>query len=308
MTIKLPNHQVETINIGGLKGRLLHLSPKTKSKNKQILLIYGMHSSLERMYSTALFLNRYGEVTLPDLPGIGGMEPFYKINKRLTLDNYADYLYTILKSRKLVSKVDVVAMSFGFMVLTRMLQKYPETEAWFDNVISFVGFGQANDFQYSLFKRRAYIVISDVMSTRLGGWIAAKLIFNPLSLRLMFRVLGTFNPKYQYGFRTDPEGTVAMELDLWQKNDARTRFAIYKLFFEFNLCNDLHKIKVPLLDLTTPNDQYLDPKRVQASLRAIYTNVESARLNSRLHAPSVIGTESEVAKAFPEKAKQILSE
>ena len=128
MMLKIPNEQLELININGLAGRLLKLPPVSGAKNKQILLIYGMHSSLERMYSTANFLSRYGAVTLPDLPGIGGMTPFYEIGHKPSLDSYADYLYSLLKARKLQSRVTVVSMSFGFLVLTKMLQKYPEAQ------------------------------------------------------------------------------------------------------------------------------------------------------------------------------------
>lgn len=43
--------------------------------------------------------NDFGAVTMPDLPGFGGMESFHKIGKQATLDNYADYMAAFIKLR-----------------------------------------------------------------------------------------------------------------------------------------------------------------------------------------------------------------
>src|SRR5690606_17005732 len=130
---------IEPLVVNGLRGRLLHIPASGKGK-KQTVLIYGIHSSHERMYSMALFLSEYGSVTMPDLPGIGGMDSFYSIGRKPTLDEYADYLYTVLKTRGLQQHVTIVAMSFGFLVVTRMLQRHEDARGWFDDIISFVGF------------------------------------------------------------------------------------------------------------------------------------------------------------------------
>ena len=70
------------LNVNGMRGRMLHLPAPNKNKTKEILLVYGHHASLERMYSFAQVINKYGIVTMPDLPGFGGMDSFYKIGKR----------------------------------------------------------------------------------------------------------------------------------------------------------------------------------------------------------------------------------
>lgn len=259
------------------------------------------------MYPIASFLRDYGEVSLPDLPGIGGMDSFYRIGLTPTLDTYADYLYTVLKTRGLRKQVDIVAMSFGFLVVTRMLQRHPDSQEWIDNVISFVGFGRSTDFKNIEKKRRTYVPISRIFSTKLGSWMVSTLIFNPLTLRLMFSLFRLFNPKYQHAMKNDRAASERMELDLWQKNDARTRFAIYQLFFTFDLTRHETKLPVRLHDMTTKTDQYLDHRRINESLKLLYANVSSSHANMALHAPSIIGTESEVRAMFSKEVKSILS-
>ena len=111
--------------MNGLQGRMLHL-PAPKGRNREILLVYGHHSSLERWWGLAQVLNRYGAVTMPDLPGFGGMDSLYKIDKKPTIDNLADYLAAFVKMRYKRRRVTIIGMSFGFVVVTRMLQRFPE--------------------------------------------------------------------------------------------------------------------------------------------------------------------------------------
>ncbi|MDX1766188.1 MAG: hypothetical protein R3313_04525, partial [Candidatus Saccharimonadales bacterium] len=56
---------ITPINIGGLQGRMMHLEAP-EGKRRKILVVYGLHSSIERMKTTAEFHNQFGEVTMPD--------------------------------------------------------------------------------------------------------------------------------------------------------------------------------------------------------------------------------------------------
>jgi pimeloyl-ACP methyl ester carboxylesterase len=102
--------------------------------------VYGHHSSLERWWGVAKFLNRYAAVTMPDLPGFGGMDSFYKIGKTGSINNLADYLASFIKLRYKRKKVIVVGMSLGFVIATRMLQRCPELIKRVDMLVSFAGF------------------------------------------------------------------------------------------------------------------------------------------------------------------------
>jgi pimeloyl-ACP methyl ester carboxylesterase len=120
-----PAECIEPLHINGMRGRMLHLPAKNKNK-REILVIYGHHSLLERWWGLVQNFNDFGGVTMPDLPGFGGMESFHKIGKQATLDNYADYMAAFIKLRYRRKKVSIVGISFGFLVATRMLQRYPE--------------------------------------------------------------------------------------------------------------------------------------------------------------------------------------
>src|SRR5581483_6795608 len=80
-TAQHPADYIVPLNMNGLQGRMLHL-PAPAGRKREILLLYGHHSSLERWWGIAQVLNRYGAVTMPDLPGFGGMDSLYKIGRK----------------------------------------------------------------------------------------------------------------------------------------------------------------------------------------------------------------------------------
>jgi pimeloyl-ACP methyl ester carboxylesterase len=124
-TAKDPAEYILPLYMNGLSGRMLRMPPP-KDKSREILFIYGHHTSLERVFGVAELLNKYGSITIPDLPGFGGMQPFYKIGEKPTLDNMADYLASFVKLRYRNKRFTIAGHSLGFMIVTRMLKKYPE--------------------------------------------------------------------------------------------------------------------------------------------------------------------------------------
>lgn len=163
-----PADYISPLHINGLSGRVLRL-PAPPKKTREILLIYGHHASLERMFGIAEDLNQYGSVTMPDLPGFGGMNSFYKIGMKPTLDNLADYLAAFIKLRYKRSKITIIAVSFGFVVTTRMLQRYPHLTSKVNLLVSAVGFSHRDDFNFSRGRYLFYRSIAAVFSNRLGA-------------------------------------------------------------------------------------------------------------------------------------------
>src|SRR5665213_391336 len=151
--LKKPTDYIVPLNINGLEGRMLHV-PAPARRDREMLLIYGHHALLERWWGLVETLNEYGAVTMPDLPGFGGMDSFRKIKKAPTIDNYADYLAAFIKLRYRRRHLTIIGISFGFVVATRMLQRYPELTKRVDFIVSIVGFMHKDDF---LFSRREHI-------------------------------------------------------------------------------------------------------------------------------------------------------
>jgi hypothetical protein len=84
-----------SLRINRLRGCMLVL-PAPKGKAKDILLVYGLHASLESVRPLAEVLNQYGKVTVADLPGMGGMTSFYSIGEKPTTSNYGSYLASFI--------------------------------------------------------------------------------------------------------------------------------------------------------------------------------------------------------------------
>jgi hypothetical protein len=141
------------LNMNKLRGRML-IVPKLRANSKtEFLVIYGQKSTLEKWLSLALELSKYGNVTMPDLPGFGGMQSFYKINEKPTIDNYADYLAAFIKLRYRRKKIVIIGLSFGFVVVTRMFQKYPDMTSRVNFVINVSGFCHKDDIRLSKWKK-----------------------------------------------------------------------------------------------------------------------------------------------------------
>jgi len=297
---------ITSINIGGLQGRMLHL-PAPEDKERKILIIYGLHSSIERMHTTAEFHNQYGEVTMPDLPGFGGMESFYKVNREPSLDSYADYLYTFMKSRKLTEDVTVVAMSFGFLAVTRMFQKYPDSYKYVKDIISVVGFGKWTDFTMKARYRRLSVFLSRIFRTRFGGRLVKILIFNRISLRGLFWIFSLVNPKYQQSLGEERKAARAMELDLWTGNDTRTKFYTWVVVLTVDLTTVECTIPLQVYNMYSKTDQYFDSDRVRRSLEKVYETYTASVANTPLHAPSILGDKEEIDRMYSEDIKQLLS-
>jgi pimeloyl-ACP methyl ester carboxylesterase len=136
------------LDINGLQGRMLRLPPPSPRKKREILIVPGHHTSIERLAGLTAYINQFGAVTLPDLPGFGGMDPLYNIGEKATLDNLADYLASFIKVRYKSRRFTIMAVSYGFTVVTRMLQKYPEIAKKVDLLVSWVGFVHKDDFRW----------------------------------------------------------------------------------------------------------------------------------------------------------------
>ena len=74
---------IEALDINGLRGRMLRAPATRKTAKREILLVYGHHALLERWWGLVENLQDFGTVTMPDLPGFGGMDSFAKIGIKI---------------------------------------------------------------------------------------------------------------------------------------------------------------------------------------------------------------------------------
>lgn len=305
---KNPADYIMPLNINGLEGRMLKLPAKaTKQSSKhEILYVYGHHSSLERWWGLAQLLNRYGAVTMPDLPGFGGMDSFYKIGKQPTLDNMADYLAAFIKLRFKRKKIIIVGCSFGFVVITRMLQRSPELAKKVTLLVSIVGFAHKDDFIFSKPRYYTYLYGARLLSR----WLPAKLfrytLLNSWVLRSFYG--RTHNAKKKFALASDAtelEQIKSVEVDLWQHNDVRTWAFTTAEFLRLDNCKQ--KIDLPLWHIMAKTDHYFDHKVVEQHLRIVFANYSSDEYDLGAHTPSVLADEKTAGALLPPKLRRYLS-
>lgn len=299
-----PADYIVPLNMNGLEGRMLRL-PAKKAGQRELLFIYGQHSSLERWWGLSVELNKFGAVTMPDLPGLGGMTPLYKIGQKPTIDNMADYLAAFIKLKFRNKKVTVVGMSLGFVVFTRMLQKYPELTKKVDLLISLVGFAHKDDFVFKGRRRFFYKNLSRLFAHKWPARIFRYTALQPLFIRMVYH--RTLNAKEKF---TDMSGdefqrTMAMEIELWHINDIRTQFKNYLEMFKLD--NTKARVDIPVYHVITKHDRYFNHTSVEQHMRRIFSDFTLFYTDAPNHAPTIVGTPEEIAPFIPSGLRRLLS-
>ncbi len=299
-----PADYVEPLVMNGLRGRMLRL-PAPKGKHKEILLVYGHHASLERLFGMAEDLNKYGAITMPDLPGLGGMESFYKIGEKPTLDNLADYLASFVKLRYKRRRVTIMGMSMGFLVATRMLQRYPELAKKVDVLVSVVGFVHKDDFK---FKRRNYLLMrwgSSFFSGALPAMFAKYVVLRAPMIRMVYGSMGDKHSKLKGADAVEMKRRIDFEIVLWQCNDIRTYMDTTVSMLTADLCNA--QVDLPVYHVAVQGDRYFDNRVVEQHLNIIFNGVHVLESKVSAHAPTIIATAEDVAPFVPQKLRRVLA-
>jgi pimeloyl-ACP methyl ester carboxylesterase len=292
------------LNMNGLKGRMMYI-PAPKGKRRELMFVYGHHSSLERWWGVMQDLNQYGAVTMPDLPGFGGMHSFYRIGKKPTIDNLADYLASFIKLRFKRKKVTVVGLSFGFVVVTRMLQKYPELTNRVELLVSVVGFARHDDFKFSKSRHQVYVSASRLFARRVPAILFKNLGLNPAIIKTLYHRTKNAKHKFKGLSKKEMKAMLDFEVHLWHTNDVRTHMHTSAEFLKLDNCTV--QVNVPVWHVAVEGDNYFDNHRVEQHLRVIFPEVHvvTAKLDS--HSPSLIASREQAAPMIPARLRKLLS-
>jgi len=290
--------------MNGLAGRMLRL-PAPKGKRRELLIIYGHHASIERMEGLAVFLNKYGTVTLPDLPGFGGMQSFYKIGKKPTIDNMADYLAAFIKLRYRNKRLSIAGVSYGFLVVTRMLQKNPDLVKKIDLVFSFAGFVHYQDFRFKKSTFYTFKYLTPVLSMRIPATFIRYCLFQGPIIKTAYKLVEGKHEKIRDVDEEERKRRINFEVKLWQINDVRTYMSTARSMFTVNLCNA--HVELPIYHISVNNDRYFNNVLVEQHMRAIFTDFELEEANVPTHAASVIATAKEAEPYVTPKVRRLLN-
>lgn len=300
-----PADFIQPLDMNGLSGRMLYLPPP-KGKTVEILFVYGQHSSLERWWGLLRYANKYGAVTAPDLPGFGGMESFYKLGKRPTLDTYADYLAAFIKLRYKRKKIVILGMSLGFVIATRMLQRYPELSNKVTLLVSLAGMTMADDFKFPRARYWFYRTIAAVFSYWPTAVFFRYVCLNSFILRRTYA--HTYQARGKFAAAKDQaerQQFMDVEVDLWHRNDVRTHAVTLRELLTLNNCA-VH-VDAPVWHVTVAGDQYLNHDRVEQHLHVIFNDVHVATANITYHAPSVVADEKAAAPLIPNALRRAIN-
>jgi pimeloyl-ACP methyl ester carboxylesterase len=291
------------LNMNGMHGRMLRLPPSS-NKKREMLLIYGHHASLERMFGLAEDLSQYGTVTMPDLPGFGGMQPFYSIGEKPTLDNLADYLAALVKMQYKRKRVTILGVSFGFLVVTRMLQKHPELTRKVDLVVSIVGFVHHEDFKFKKRDLQISKQLSKFLSAKSASLIVRHVFLRKSFIRATYLLVADRHVKMKDADAAERRKRIDFEIVLWHINDVRTYMHTTHTMLTVNLCDK--RINLPVQHIAVDDDRYFNNLLVEQHLNVIYSSVTVMKTPMEGHAPTVIADAKAAAPFVPPQLRRIL--
>jgi pimeloyl-ACP methyl ester carboxylesterase len=306
----MPEHYKEAADyilplyMNGLSGRMLR-APSTTKRQREILIIYGHHAMLERWWSLVENLRTYGHVTMPDLPGFGGMESFYKIGIKPDIDAYADYLAAFVKLRYKRKRVSLYAISFGFVVVTRMLQRYPELAKKVDLLIAAVGFVHNDDFQWSWRRRFVFRLGSRFFATRPVAIIIRYGALNRPVIKFLTTHLSHSKHRFIEVTQAEFEETLNFEVLLWQANDVRTHWLTTNQFL--SLDNTKVHVGLPIIHIVSKGDHYFNNTVVEQHMRQVFMDYQKFTSTSKAHTPHVAADKSATAVMVPPGLRRLLA-
>jgi len=300
-----PQDYIVPLSINGLDGRMMRVPAPNKKTDREILMLYGHHALIERWWGLVQNYCQYGAVTLPDLPGFGGMDSFAKIGQKPTIDNYADYLAAFIKLRYKRKEITIVAISFGFVVATRMLQKYPELAKRVTIMISIVGFMHRDDFLFKPRQRRVFRLGTRLFATRPVAFVIRYAFLTPYVLKTIYAKLPASKRRF---IDVDPLEYAEMmefEVKLWQSNDVRTHWLTTYEFLNLDNCD--RRVEVPVWHIAAKYDHYFDNHTVKQHMLVVFSEYHQVLTNTKAHTPSVVADKKGLAVLLPRKVRQVLA-
>lgn len=294
---------IQPLYVNGMRGRVLRV-PATKSGQREMLVLYGHHALIERWWGLVQNLAVYGTVTMPDLPGLGGMDSFYSIHRKPTLDAYADYLAAFVKMQYRNRRLTIIGISFGFIIATRMLQRYPELAKKVDLVVSIVGFMHYDDFVFSPRRLQFLTATARVLSVPPIPFLFRYVGLNHFVIKNIYTRTASGKRRFTEVGAERFDELVRFETRLWQENDVRTHWFTTNQFLSLDNCTK--EISLPLFHVTSSDDQYFDTPVVEQHMRVVYDDVMVTTMKSTSHTPSILGTKEELAVMVPPALKKLL--
>lgn len=295
-----PINFIHSIFINGLDGRFIYYPSKQNPKNN-ILIVYDIDSNIEKWWGLVISLSRFGNVTMMDLPGMGGMDSFYRIKKLPTIDNYGNYLAAFIKLRFRRKRLHLIGIGYGVSIITSMLNQNDDLVRKFISINSINGYTHRDDFVMTKFNK---------FTTLINYYLFALLPFS--SLIKPFTLTNSYlREKYVLGISAKNVKEFGIEFlekfiyDLEKETDLRTRFYIYKDLLKLDLCKKQFNIPFKQINIGINNSK-LANKFVEQHFRIIYRNYSYLPSKLVRKIPLVLNDPKIALKMLPNKLRKDL--
>lgn len=299
---------IHDFEMSGLKGRYVKApASNPAAKNVNILVIHGHHSSHERLQGVIELLTEYGNVCVPDMPGFGGMSSLFSVGEKPSVDRLADYMAAFVKlhygKRK---KFVVVGYSMGFLVATKLLQKYPQLHPQVLDIISVAGLVHYDDISFSKNRKLFYHISANIVGTPLAAYLTKAIFLRKWFLGTIYTRLHNAKDKFGNLDKQSVKKMVDFEVGLWRANDVRTWCYTTKEMLTADLLTGQKQLPFNLISVTVKNDRYFDTATTEQHLNIAYQKVVSITADLEQHGGSRIETAAEAAGFLPAKVRKHL--
>jgi pimeloyl-ACP methyl ester carboxylesterase len=242
---------------------------------------------------------------MPDLPGFGGMDNFYKISLKPSIDAYADYLAAFIKLRYKRKRLSIYAVSYGFVVVTRMLQRYPEIAKRVDILVGAVGFMHKDDIVFKSITKKTSRLLALPLTTRPIAFLIRYLILNRFVLKKLYFHLPNSKRRMLEVTPDEFDKSMDFEVRLWQANDVRTHWITTRELLVLDNCQQ--HVALPVTHIVSSNDYYLNNIKVEEHMRQVFSGYKQFTARSKAHVPSVIADKKTMAVMLPIGLRRLLN-
>lgn len=287
---------IHPVHLAGLSGRLLRAEARDAS-GREILLVYGLHASLERIADLAGSLAAYGTVACPDLPGFGGMQPLARLGDSPSqslgeaLSKVVETIYTGGE------RFTIVAVSFGVAIARQMLDRRRDLSERCDLLVSLAGVCSGDQLRVSRSARRALRGIARAAARPVPAAVVRTTLLRPRFIMTAHR-------------RAVRDGTVerlALEVQLWQRTDWRTRMECMAELLS-GCASDDRTQSVRVHHVFPPWDRYVRHERVVDALRRSHPAVTVSAASGCRHVPEALSGPSAWDRFLGDAVRRLLEQ
>ena len=289
------NNNIQSLKMNRLQGRFMRVNAVT-SKNREILLVYDVPMNIEMITPMANSLAKFGNVTVPDLPGIGGMNSFYTIKQKPTTENYARYLASFIKLRYQRRRVTIVGIGFGFTIIAQLIKQHPSIAKRIDLAVSIDGFLHSIDLNIEPSQKQFVKLKRLLQSTRIACAVASVTSFQTgiIANTIFSRDIKVNNEYRQHAIAA------------WQQVDIRTYRTIQKQLTDLDLLKS--NTTIPVTHVYISGSYWnLDADITTEHMKIFSTKANTIRIPQDKRFHSTLQKSSHFTKLIPKTLKDQLS-